>query len=126
MKTCIHTSAAPEAIGPYSQCIVFKEMVYTSGQLGIIPESMLFPEGGIEPQSKQALNNLQAVLEAAGSSLDNTLKMTCFIADMNDFAAFNKIYQEFFNHASPARSCVEVARLPKDALIEIEAIAYKV
>ncbi|MCY4177008.1 MAG: RidA family protein [Endozoicomonadaceae bacterium] len=125
MKQYINTQKAPEAIGPYSQCVVLNEMVYTSGQLGLIPESMKFPEGGIEAQSKQALHNLKNVLEAAESSLDHVLKITCFIADMNDFAAFNQVYAEFFNQSKPARSCVEVARLPKNALIELEAIAYK-
>lgn len=126
MKKTIYTESAPSAIGPYSQGIAFHDTVYTSGQLGLMPDTMTFPEGGIKEQSQQALENLKAVLEAGDASLDSVIKVTCFIADMNDFAAFNEVYNEFFGATKPARSCVEVARLPKDALIELEAIAFKV
>jgi len=125
MKEIVHTDAAPEAIGPYSQGIAFKHMLYTSGQLGFIPETMSLIEGGIKEQTRQALLNLQAVLEAGDSSLDKVIKVTCYIANMDDFLDFNEVYEEFFSHSKPARSCVEVARLPRDATIELEAIAIK-
>ena len=124
MKKIIYTEAAPAAIGPYSQAVAFHDTLYTSGQLGLIPETMEFPEGGIKAQTRQALQNLTFVLEAAGASLESVIKVTCFIADMNEFAAFNEVYNEFFGESKPARSCVEVARLPKDALIELEATAF--
>ena len=125
MKTKIHTDSAPAAIGPYSQAIAFQELVFTSGQLPLDPETMAFPEGGIKAQALQSLNNLKAVLEAAGASMDTVVKTTCFLADMEDFAAFNEMYTEAFGtENAPARSCVQAARLPKDALVEIEAIAY--
>lgn len=125
MKTIINTAKAPAAIGPYSQANTFGELVFTSGQLGFDVETMELVEGGIKEQSYQVLKNLVTVLAAAGASADTVLKTTCFIADMNDFAAFNEVYAEFFAKNAPARLCVEAARLPKDALIEVEAIAYK-
>lgn len=125
MKTTIYTEQAPAAIGPYSQGIAFQNIVYTSGQIGFIPETMTFPEGGIKAQAQQALQNLKSVLEAGGASLESVIKVTCFVADMNDFAAFNEVYDEFFKASKPARSCVEVSRLPKDALVELEAVAFK-
>ncbi|MBB1272192.1 RidA family protein [Psychromonas sp. SR45-3] len=126
MKKIINTAKAPAAIGPYSQANTFGELVFTSGQLGLDVDSMAFVEGGIKEQSYQVLKNLVTVLEAAGASTDTVIKTTCFIADMNDFTAFNEVYAEFFAENAPARSCVEAARLPKDALIEVEAIAYKI
>ncbi len=124
-KVKIHTDLAPAAIGPYSQALSFSNLVFTSGQLPLDPKTMIFPEGGIKEQAKQSLENLKAVLEASGASMETVLKTTCFLADMEDFAAFNEVYSEFFgSELAPARSCVQAARLPKDALIEIEAIAY--
>lgn len=126
MKQTINTPRAPEAIGPYSQGIAFKELVFTSGQLPLIPGTMEFAQGGIKAQAYQSLSNLKAVLEEANSSLENVIKTTCFVADMNDFAAFNEVYAEVFgSENAPARSCIEAARLPKDALVEVEAIAFR-
>lgn len=125
MKQKIHTDLAPAAIGPYSQGLAFKDMVFTSGQLPLIPETMTFVEGGIKEQSRQSLANLKAVLEASGAGLDTVLKTTCFLSDMENFAAFNEVYTDVFGtEVAPARSCVEAARLPKDALVEVEAIAF--
>lgn len=122
----IDTSSAPAAIGPYSQGMARDGIVYTSGQLPLIPSSMVFPEGGIVEQTRQSLENLKAVLEAAGASISTVMKTTCFLADMADFSDFNKVYESYFGtDMAPARSCVQVGRLPKDALVEIEAIAYK-
>ena len=125
MKTIINTPKAPAAIGPYSQANTFKDLVFTSGQLGLDPQTMVLVEGGIIEQSYQVLNNLMTVLEAAGASAETVVKTTCFVADMNDFVAFNEVYAEFFGENPPARLCVQAARLPKDALVEVEAIAYK-
>lgn len=125
MKKQIHTENAPAAIGPYSQGMSLDRMVFTSGQLPLEPATMAFVEGGIKAQSQKSLENLKAVLEAAGADLSTVIKTTCFLSDMNDFAAFNEVYSEVFGtENAPARSCVEVARLPKDALVEVEAIAY--
>ncbi len=124
MKKVINTQRAPAAIGPYSQAINFANLVFTSGQLPFIAATMTFPEG-IEAQARQSLENLRFVLEQGGASLDTVIKTTCFIDNMEDFAAFNSVYSEFFGDSVPARSCIEAARLPKDALIEVEAIAYK-
>jgi 2-iminobutanoate/2-iminopropanoate deaminase len=123
-KEIVMTEKAPAAIGPYSQAVKFGNMVFTSGALGVDPVTGAFAEGGIQAQTKQCLENLKAVLEASGSSLDKVLKATVFIKDMNDFPKINEIYGQYFTKEQPGRSCVEVARLPKDALIEIEAIAY--
>lgn len=125
MKTKIHTDAAPAAIGPYSQALAFQELVFTSGQLPLDPETMAFPEGGIKEQALQSLQNLKSVLEASGASLETVIKTTCFLADMQDFAEFNEMYTKVFGtENAPARSCVQAARLPKDALVEVEAVAY--
>jgi len=126
MKHIITTQQAPAAIGPYSQAIAFQNLIFTSGQLPLVPETMAFPEGGIREQTYQSLLNVKAILEDQGATLDSVIKTTCFLADMNDFAVFNEVYLSFFGteHA-PARSCVEAARLPKDALVEIEVIAFK-
>lgn len=123
-KKVIATSKAPAAIGPYSQAIEVNGMIYTSGMIPVIPETGEIVEG-IENQARQALTNVKNLLEAAGSSMDQVVKTTVFIKDMNDFAAVNSVYATFFTGAFPARSCVEVARLPKDVLIEMEAVALK-
>ncbi len=125
MKKIISTEQAPKAIGPYSQASVYQNLVFTSGQLPLDPNTMEFPQGDIKVQARQSLINLKAILEEAGASLDSVLKTSCFLANMEDFVAFNEIYLEFFgSEGAPARSCFEVARLPKDALVEIEAIAF--
>ena len=118
----IATEKAPAAIGPYSQGFIAQGIVFTSGQIPIDPATGAIVEGGIEAQAAQSCRNVIAILEAAGSSAEKVIKTTCFLSDMNDFAAFNAVYAEFFT-GKPARSCVEVARLPKDVLCEIEAIA---
>ena len=126
MKKVISTQNAPAAIGPYSQAAEGGNIVLTSGQLPIVPKTGNFAPGGIAEQTRQSLMNVKAVLEAAGSSMDHVIKTTVFLKDMNDFAEMNYVYAEFFSEGNyPARSAVEVARLPKDALIEIEAIAIK-
>lgn len=122
-KKSIFTEKAPKAIGPYSQAISSGNMIFTSGQLGIDPETGDFVKGTIQDETRQALNNLKAVLEAAGATLNDVVKTTVFIKDMNQFSLINEVYSEFFNEHKPARSCVEVARLPKDGNVEIEAIA---
>ncbi len=122
-KKVISTTSAPAAIGPYSQAISALGLVFTSGQLPIDPASGTFPEG-IEAQTRQSLANVRAILEEAGSSMDKVLKTTVFLSDMNNFAAMNAVYETFFEAGScPARSAVEVARLPKDAMVEIEVVA---
>ena len=124
MKNVISTDKAPAAIGPYSQAIEVNGMVYTSGVIPVVPETGEIPEGS-QAQAKQAFTNLSHLLEAAGTSMDNVVKTTVFIKEMNDFGAINEVYATFFNGAYPARSCVEVARLPKDVMLEVEAIAVK-
>ncbi|MBO4501848.1 MAG: RidA family protein [Clostridia bacterium] len=121
MKT-VSPSSAPAAAGPYSQAIVSNGYVYTSGQIPVSPVSGKIEGECIEVQAEQAIKNVIAVLEAAGSSAEKVIKTTCFLKDMRDFAAFNEIYARYFT-SSPARSCVEVSALPKGALVEIEAIA---
>ncbi len=123
MKTIISTPKAPAAIGPYSQAVLVNGMLFTSGVIPIDPETNTLVEGDVEVQAKQAIGNLRNLIEASGSSMDKVVKTTVFIKDMNDFGKINDIYKEFFTSDFPARSCVEVARLPKDVLIEIEAIA---
>lgn len=125
MKTVIATNKAPAAIGPYSQGIQACNLVITSGQLPVDPATGAFAEGGIAGQTRQSLLNVQAVLAEAGLTMENIIKTTVFLNDMNDFAAMNEVYATFFPNDPPARSAVEVARLPKDALVEIEAIAFK-
>ena len=120
----VSTKEAPQAIGPYSQAVTFGELIFTSGQIPLTAEGKLV-EGGIEEQTHQVFRNLQAVLNEAGSSLDRVLKATVFIKDMNQFAQLNAIYESYFGDHKPARSTVEVARLPKDVLVEIELIATK-
>ena len=121
MKT-VYTKSAPEAIGPYSQGMIVNNLFYSSGQIPLRADGSLV-DGTIEEQTHQVFANINAVLEAAGSSLNRVVKTTVYIKDMNQFGAINEIYGEYFNTHKPARSCVEVARLPKDALIEIEVIA---
>ena len=125
MKQVINTSAAPAAIGPYSQAILVGNLVYTSGQIPINPATGSFIEGGIKEQTHQSLSNVQAILSEAGLSMSNVIKTTVFMADMNDFAAMNEVYAEFFTEPYPARSAVAVKTLPKGALVEIEVIAAK-
>ena len=124
MKTIVSTAAAPAAIGPYSQAVITGDMVYTSGMIPVVPATGEIAEGGVEAQAEQALENLKALLEAAGSSMENVVKTTVFIKDMNDFGKINAVYAKYFTEgAYPSRSCVQVARLPKDVLLEIEATA---
>ncbi|GLP96072.1 RidA family protein [Paraferrimonas sedimenticola] len=123
MKTSIISDKAPAAIGPYCHVTTNNGVAYTSGQLPIIPETGKFPSDDVAEQSKQALENLKTVLEAAGSSLEQVLKTTCYLADINDFAAFNEVYKQYFVGDCPARSCFQVGALPMAAKIEIEAIA---
>lgn len=125
MKNIISTEKAPAAIGPYSQAIEVNNMVFTSGVIPIIPETGELVNGGIEEQAEQAIGNLAALLAEAGVDMENVIKTTVFIKDMNDFAKVNEVYAKYFTSQFPARSCVEVARLPKDVLIEIEAIGVK-
>jgi len=124
-KTVIATTNAPGAIGPYSQARFVGDLLITSGQIPLDPTTGVFPEG-IEAQTRQSLTNVKAIVEAAGLTMDDVVKTTVFLKDMNDFAAMNGVYAEFFTEGRyPARSAVEVARLPKDALVEIEVIAAK-
>jgi len=126
MKQPISTNKAPAAIGPYSQGMVLGELVFTSGQIPLDPATGTFPEGGIREQTRQSLLNVKAVLEAAGSDLGKVIKTTVFLQNMGDFAAMNEVYASFFEGSvCPARSAVEVAALPKGALVEIEAIACR-
>ena len=123
MKQVISTTKAPAAIGPYRQAIQVGNLVYTSGQLPIDPATGNFPEGGIQEQTRQSLLNVQAILAEAGLTMANVVKTTVFMADMNDFAAMNAVYSEFFAEPYPARSAVAVKTLPKGALVEIEVVA---
>ncbi len=125
MKKIIATDKAPAAIGPYSQGVTAGSLTITSGQLPIDPATGAFAEGGITGQTRQSLENVKAVLAAAGYEMSDVIKTTVFLSDMNNFAAMNEVYASFFTGEAPARSAVEVARLPKDALVEIEAIAVK-
>lgn len=124
MKKVISTTNAPAAIGPYSQAIEVNGMIYTSGQIPVNPADGTIPEG-IEAQAKQVMENVKKLLESAGTSMGNVVKTTVFIKDMNDFTKINEIYAQYFEEVCPARSCVEVARLPKDVLMEMEAVAVK-
>jgi 2-iminobutanoate/2-iminopropanoate deaminase len=122
-KEIIATENAPKAIGPYSQGTKSGGLIFVSGQLPVNAATGEFPVGGIEEQAKQSLKNVKAVLEAGGSCLENVLKTTVFLQDIKDFAAFNAVYAEFFKTDCPARSCIQIAALPKGALVEVEAIA---
>lgn len=123
MKKVISTTKAPSAIGPYSQAIEVGNLVYTSGQIPVDPATGVFAEGGIKEQTRQSLLNVKAILEEVGLSMDDVVKTTVFMADMNDFAEMNAIYAEFFKEPYPARSAVAVKTLPKGALVEIEVVA---
>lgn len=123
-KKQIHTENAPAAIGPYSQAIDLGEIVFTSGQIPVDPATGNIP-ADVKEQARQSLGNLKAILEEAGSGMDKVIKTTVFISDMAQFAAVNEVYETFFTEPYPARSCVEVSRLPKDVMVEIEAIALK-
>jgi 2-iminobutanoate/2-iminopropanoate deaminase len=123
-RSVVSTADAPQAIGPYSQAITLDNLVFCSGQIPLTPQGVLL-EGDVAEQTRLVLTNLQALLTAAGSSLAHVLKTTVFLADMNDFQAMNAVYAEFFSAEPPARSTVQVARLPRDARVEIEAIAAR-
>lgn len=123
MKKEIVTENAPEAIGPYSQGVIYNNMIFASGQIAINPKTKSIPQG-IKEQTKQVLDNITGILTSAGSSMANVIKTTVFIKDMNDFTAMNEVYETYFQKPFPARSTIEVARLPKDVLVEIEVIAY--
>lgn len=123
MKKIIHTDQAPAAIGPYSQAVQVGNLLFTSGQIPLDPATGVVVEGGIEAQARQSLTNVQAVLAQAGADMGAVVKTTVFLKDMNDFAAMNEVYAQFFQGDYPARSAVQVARLPKDVLVEIEAVA---
>jgi 2-iminobutanoate/2-iminopropanoate deaminase len=122
-KTIIQTTQAPAAIGPYSQAVRSNGLLFTAGQIAINPETGHVVDGDIKAQTRRVLENLKAILRAGGTDLDRVVKTTVFIKDMNEFAAMNEVYGEFFAKDPPARSTVEVARLPKDVRVEIEAIA---
>jgi len=125
MNNEIKTKKAPVAIGPYSQGIVAGEFAYVSGQIPVNPETGEVVSDKIEDQARQSLNNVKAVLEEADFSLEDVIKTTCYIADMSDFATFNKVYSEFFTGTCPARSCIAAKELPKKVLCEVEVIAHK-
>ena len=125
MNTAVHTDHAPAAIGPYSQAVVAGNTIYVSGQIPIVPEKGELIEGGIEEQTRQSLTNISNILKEAGMSMKNVVKVTVLLADINDFAAVNEIYKDFFEAPFPARSAFAVAALPKGGKIEIEAIAVK-
>ena len=124
MKEIIVAENAPAAIGPYSHAVVINDMVFTSGQLGLIPETGKLPEG-VEAQTEQALINLRNVLKASGTDMEHVVKTTVFVQDLADFAKVNAIYAKFLATNPPARSCVQVAKLPAGGLVEIEAVAVK-
>ena len=125
MKERIETGGAPPAAGPYSQGIAAAGLVFCAGQVGVDPETRALVEGGVETEAERALRNLAAILEAAGLTLDDVVKTTCFLADIGDFAAFNAVYARFFGATPPARSTFQVAALPLGARVEIEAIATR-
>lgn len=122
MTRIVHTESAPAAVGPYSQAVIAQGLVFTAGQIPLHPDGHLI-EGDVQAQTRQVLDNLSAVLRAAGSDLRRVVKCTVFLADMNDFAAMNEIYGSYFEVDPPARSAVEVSRLPKDVRVEIECVA---
>ena len=123
MPTPVQTDRAAPAIGPYSQAIRVGELVFTSGSIPLRPDGTLV-EGDVIVQTTQVMENLQAVLAAAGTTLAHAVKCTCFLADMNDFAAMNEVYARYFGEAAPARSTIQVARLPRDVRVEIECVAW--
>ena len=123
-KEVVNTNQAPAAIGPYVQATRLGDLVFTSGQIPLDPATMALVTGSIEVQAEQVMKNLLAVLEAAGATATTVVKTTCFLKNMEDFTAFNAVYAKYLGESAPARSCVEVARLPKDVLVEVEAIAH--
>ncbi|EHD7145417.1 RidA family protein [Salmonella enterica subsp. enterica serovar Cubana] len=125
MKEAIFTKEAPDVIGPYSQAIQHGNMIFVSGQLPVTPSSGEIQSGDVREQTRQSLDNLRAILEKAGTDLSAVVKTTVFIQNMSDFSSVNEIYSTYFSGTYPARTCVEVARLPKNALVEIEAIAVR-
>lgn len=125
MKEIVSTAAAPAAVGPYSQAVIAGNLVFASGQIALVPATGKLAGDDIETQTRQALDNLKAVLEAAGASLADVVKTTVFITDMGDFVTVNRIYKTYFTENPPARSCVEVGKLPAGALVEVEAVALK-
>ena len=125
MKKIIHTEKAPAAVGPYSQAIEVNGTLYVSGQIPFVPETMTLVSDCVKAQTKQSLENIKAILEAAGYTFKDVVRAGVFIKDMNDFAAVNEVYAEYLGDVKPARACVEVARLPKDVKVEIEVIAVK-
>jgi 2-iminobutanoate/2-iminopropanoate deaminase len=125
MNEKIATPNAPQAIGPYSQAIRLGDFLFVSGQIAIDPQTADIIEGDIEAQTEQVLKNIAAIIEAAGMSLQDVVKCTCFLKDMNDFVRFNGVYENYFGEILPARETVEVARLPKDVLVEVSAICGK-
>ena len=125
MKEVIHTDLAPKAVGPYSQAIMTKDMIYTSGQIPIDPKAGKIVAETIEAQTEQVMNNLKAVLATAGVGMDRIVKTTCYLADINDFAAFNGVYAQYFLENPPARSCFQVAALPMGAKVEVEVVAVR-
>ena len=125
MKKVIATKNAPAAIGPYNQAIQMGNILFASGQLGLVPATGVFPEGGVKEQTEQAFQNVKAILAEAGYSIDDVVKTTVYLADMADFAAMNEVYSTFFSEPYPARSAIAVKALPKGALVEIECIAFR-
>ena len=125
MKQVIQTINAPQAIGPYSQAIMAGDTLYVSGQIPVIPATGAIVSDQVEEQARQVMENVKAVVEAAGLTLDHVVKTNVFIKNMYDFARINAVYSEYFKENCPARACVEVARLPKDVLLEMDAIAVK-
>lgn len=125
MKKIITTPDAPQAIGPYSQAVQFGGLLFVSGQVALDPKTGELVEGDIEVQTRQVMNNLTAIIEASGMTVENTLKCSCFLKNMSDFARFNAVYETVFQSDPPARETVEVARLPKDVLVEVSAICGK-
>ncbi len=125
VKEVLHTDLAPAAVGPYSQAIVANKMIFTSGQIPINPKTGKIEATTIEEQTEQVMQNLHCVLAEGGVAFDRVIKTTCFLADMNDFAAFNSVYGKYFPENAPARSCVQVAALPMSAKVEVEVIAVQ-
>ena len=123
MRTAVHSDSAPTAIGPYSQAIRVGQLLFVSGQVALDPETGALVQGDVATQTHSVLRNLKSILEAAGASLDDVVRTTVFLADLNDFAAMNDVYATYFTPPAPARSTIQVARLPKDARVEIDLIA---
>ena len=125
VKEILHTELAPAAVGPYSQAVAANNMIFTSGQIPIDPKTGKIEATTIEEQTEQVMQNLHCVLAEGGVAFDRVIKTTCFLADMNDFAAFNSVYGKYFPEGAPARSCVQVAALPMGAKVEVEVIAVQ-